>query len=563
MKKLINDPRHVVREMLEGLTDLSPGLALLADETVVVRSNLSERQARPVAVLSGGGAGHEPAHAGFVGPGLLTGAVVGDVFTSPSVDAVLAGIRACAGPAGAVLIVKNYTGDRLNFGLAAEIAHAEGIPTEVVVVADDVALLDRVPADRARGIAGTVLVHKVAGSAAAAGKPLAEVAAAARRAASRIGTMGVALTACTVPTVGKPGFSLGDDEIEIGLGIHGEAGFERRRIASAHDLVATLIDKILTGRALKEGTRCALLVNGLGATPPMELSIIAREALAALRAKGMLVERAWTGTLLSALDMAGCSLTVMTLDDEFVAALDAPASSASWPTGGRILAARHMVASPTPASSGTLPTAETSPLAPQMRAALARVATTMREREAFLADLDARAGDGDLGASMVRGAEAIETLADPAWTSPGALLSTLGDALRRAIAGSSGPFYATALMRAARRLASNPAPSVTDWAAAFDEAVTAIETLGGARPGDRTMVDALRPAADAFTRAAGSGADLASAWKDATEAAEAGTEATKSMRPRLGRAAYLGERAIGSVDAGAAAVSIWMRSLLG
>ncbi len=285
MKKLINDPRHVVREMLEGLTDLSPGLALLADETVVIRSDLPEPQARPVAVLSGGGAGHEPAHAGFVGPGILSGAIVGDVFTSPSVDAVLAGIRAAAGPAGAVLIVKNYTGDRLNFGLAAEIAHAEGIPTEVVVVADDVALLDRVPADRARGIAGTVLVHKVAGSTAAAGKSLAEVAAAARGAASRIGTMGVALTACTVPTVGKPGFDLGPDEIEIGLGIHGEAGFERMRLASAHDLVATLVEKILSGRDIKPGMRCALLVNGLGATPPMELSIVAREALAALREK--------------------------------------------------------------------------------------------------------------------------------------------------------------------------------------------------------------------------------------------------------------------------------------
>ncbi len=190
------------------------------------------------------------------------------------------------------------------------------------------------PADRARGIAGTVLVHKVAGSTAAAGKSLAEVAAAARGAASRIGTMGVALTACTVPTVGKPGFDLGPDEIEIGLGIHGEAGFERMRLASAHDLVATLVEKILSGRDIKPGMRCALLVNGLGATPPMELSIVAREALAALREKGLSVERAWTGTLLSALDMAGCSVTVMTLDDNLIAALDAPGSAASWPPAG-------------------------------------------------------------------------------------------------------------------------------------------------------------------------------------------------------------------------------------
>ncbi|MDB5375241.1 MAG: dihydroxyacetone kinase subunit DhaK, partial [Belnapia sp.] len=184
MKKLVNDPRRVVREMLEGLCDLHPGLALLADEDVVVRADLPEAAARPVAVLSGGGAGHEPAHAGYVGPGLLAGAIVGDVFTSPSADAVLAGIRAAAGPAGAVLIVKNYTGDRLNFGLAAELARAAGIPCEVVVVADDVALRETVPPERRRGIAGTVLIHKLAGAAAAAGQGVAAVAAVARAAAA-------------------------------------------------------------------------------------------------------------------------------------------------------------------------------------------------------------------------------------------------------------------------------------------------------------------------------------------------------------------------------------------
>ncbi|RKK05001.1 dihydroxyacetone kinase subunit DhaK, partial [Teichococcus wenyumeiae] len=176
MKKLINNPRRVVREMLEGLADLNPAQVLLEAEDVILLAELPPAASRPVVVLSGGGAGHEPAHAGYVGPGMLAAAVAGDVFTSPSVDAVLAGIRAVAGPAGALLVVKNYTGDRLNFGLAAELAAAEGIPTEVVVVADDVALRDTVEPARRRGIAGTVLVHKVAGAAAAAGRPLAEVA---------------------------------------------------------------------------------------------------------------------------------------------------------------------------------------------------------------------------------------------------------------------------------------------------------------------------------------------------------------------------------------------------
>src|SRR5437879_6411782 len=212
--------------MLEGLCDFQPGLALLDAENVVIRAGLMPPAARAVALISGGGSGHEPAHAGYVGDGMLTAAVSGEVFTSPSVDAVLAAIRAAAGPAGALLIIKNYTGDRLNFGLAAELARGEGIPVEDVIVADDVALRGLVPPSRRRGIAGTVLVHKIAGAAAAAGLPLAGVATVAREAAANLGRMGVALGACTVPAAGRPGFEIGDGEIEPGLGTHGDQGAE-------------------------------------------------------------------------------------------------------------------------------------------------------------------------------------------------------------------------------------------------------------------------------------------------------------------------------------------------
>ena len=270
--------------MLEGLADLHPGLALLADEDVIVRADLPHPAQRTVAVLSGGGSGHEPAHAGYVGPGMLTAAVAGDVFTSPSVDAVLAAIKAAAGPAGAVLIVKNYTGDRLNFGLAAELATAEGIPSRVVVVADDVALHDTVEPGRRRGIAGTVLVHKVAGAAAAAGLPLDAVAAEAEAAAAAVGTMGVALGACTVPAAGKPGFTLGESEMELGLGIHGEQGVRRGPLEPADQVVDTILATVLQQAGIERGDRVALLVNGLGGTPPMELAIVARRALATLRA---------------------------------------------------------------------------------------------------------------------------------------------------------------------------------------------------------------------------------------------------------------------------------------
>jgi dihydroxyacetone kinase len=558
MKKLINHPRRVVREMLEGLADLNPAQALLEGEDVILRADLPAAAARPVAVLSGGGAGHEPAHAGYVGAGMLAAAVAGDVFTSPSVDAVLAAIRAAAGPAGVLLVVKNYTGDRLNFGLAAELATAEGIPAEVVVVAEDVALRDTVEPARRRGIAGTVLVHKVAGAAAAAGLPLAEVARRAREAEAALGTMGVALGACTVPAAGEPGFRLGPDEIELGLGIHGEQGVARAVLREADALVAQLLEAVVADLGLDAGARVVLLVNGLGGTPPMELAIVARGALAWLRGRGLVVERAWTGNFLTALEMPGCSLSVMAVDDARLALLDAPAAAPAWPGGGRIAPARRMVAAPPPAAAEAAPAP--GPLAAGLQQAILAAALAMERSEAELTRLDSLAGDGDLGISMARGAAAIRALPPGSFANPEHALKQLGDCLRRAIGGSSGPFYATALARAARRL--GPTPGAGDWADAFALGVAAIGELGGAKPGDRTMLDALHPAAEAFRTALEAGEAPGRAWALAVEAAEAGAAATAAMRPRLGRASYLGDRAIGAPDAGAAAAAIWLRALL-
>ncbi|SFK52288.1 dihydroxyacetone kinase family protein [Falsiroseomonas stagni] len=553
MRKFLNDPRATVREMLEGLADLSPGLALLAEEGVILRAALPPfAERREVAVISGGGAGHEPAHAGYVGPGLLHAAVAGDVFTSPPVDAVLAAIRAVAGPPGALLIVKNYTGDRLNFGLAAELARAEGIACEVAVVADDVALAGTVEPARRRGIAGTVLVHKVAGAAAAAGLGLEAVAAEARAAAAALGSMGVALGACTVPAAGRPGFDLPEGEMELGLGIHGEAGVARLPLAPARDIAATLVDRILAEMAWPPGRPVALLVNGLGSTPPMELALMAREALAALRARGVTVARAWCGTMLSALEMPGCSFSILTLDDGLLARLDAPASAPAWPGGGMIPAARATIA---PAEAPPHPFTGTADAA--IRDAVLAVATALEGAEARLTALDAATGDGDLGLSLARGAAALRALPDGAFADAPTVLTAMAAALRRAIAGSSGPFYATALLRAARALPAQPAPA--DWAAALEAAVEAISGLGGARPGDRTMLDALHPAALAFRAALPGGG--AAALAAAARAAEAGAAATAAMRPRLGRASYLGDRALGHTDAGAAAIAAWMAAL--
>lgn len=572
MKKLINDPRSVVREMLEGAVALSPGQSLLEAESVVIRRSLSAPDARRVAVLSGGGSGHEPAHAGFVGAGMLSAAVAGEVFTSPSVDSVLAGIRAVSGPAGAVLIVKNYMGDRLNFGLAAEMARAEGIPVEIVVVADDVALRNTVDRTRRRGIAGTILIHKIAGAAAESGRPLADVARLAREAAENLGSMGVSFGACTLPAAGKPGFTLGDNEIELGLGIHGEPGIERVAMRPVDELAQIMIDTIVDELRLARGEEVAVLVNGLGATPPIELHILARATLATLRTRGITVARAWAGTFMSALDMPGASLSLMRVDSARLALLDAASDAPGWRGGGALNPTPKVEVAPGStgvqsrggaqgqAAAHSVQSAQLSPANLRLRDAAFAAADALAASESMLGDLDSKAGDGDLGSSMARGAAAIRALPETAWRSPQTALAAMSDALRRAIAGSSGPFYATALLRASRRIGDGSA-SASDWADAFAQAVAAVSELGGAKPGDRTMLDALHPAAEAMKAQAARGAKPAEIWRSGLEAAKNGAEATASMAPRLGRASYLGARALGIPDAGAVAVTVWLGAL--
>jgi dihydroxyacetone kinase len=558
MKKLINDVSAVVPEMLDGLAALNPGLSLLQGGTIIVRAD-GEAAARrgEVALISGGGSGHEPAHAGYVGPGMLSAAVAGEVFTSPSTDAVLDAIRAVAGPAGVLLIVKNYTGDRFNFGLAAEIARAEGIAVEMVIVADDVALSASGEHAGRRGLAGTVLVHKIAGAAAAEGRPLNEVARAAREAATMLGTMGVALTPCTVPAAGKAGFELADGEIEWGLGIHGEPGVERGALEPADAIVARLMTKILDDLALPADARVALLVNNLGGTPQSELSIVAASALRFLAARSISVERAWAGTFLSALEMAGVSLTILRLDDQRLTWLDAAAQTSAWPTlSGRVAQAyvKDVPVAPDDTSGTRLAHGST------LRHVIEAVCACLIEAEPVLTEMDQRVGDGDLGISLARGARGIlhEIDAYPAETQPGAVLRAASATVRRVVGGTSGPLYAVMLLRAGSVLDQSSGPAAKRWAEAFSAGVAALMELGGAHPGDRTMVDSLLPAVDALQAALVQSADIDAALQAAVDAAASGAEQTASMSPKLGRSSYVGKRALGFADPGAHAVGLWL-----
>ncbi|GAA0491588.1 dihydroxyacetone kinase subunit DhaK [Paractinoplanes deccanensis] len=323
MKKLINDPANVITDALHGFAAAHPELRVDYDNRVVVRGDAPVRG--KVGLVSGGGSGHEPLHAGFVGPGMLDAACAGEVFTSPVPDQMVAATRAVDGGAGVLHIVKNYTGDVMNFEIAAEMVAADsGTEVVAVVVDDDVAVQDSLYTAGRRGVGATVLVEKIAGAAAEEGRPLDEVAAVARKVNSYGRSMGLALTSCTVPAAGRPTFDLPDDQMEVGIGIHGEPGRRRVPVAPANEIAEMLVSPILSDLDFTGGDGVIVFVNGMGATPLIELYLMFNEVSQLLAKAGVEVARSLVGPYITSLDMAGCSVTLLKADDEILRLWDAP-----------------------------------------------------------------------------------------------------------------------------------------------------------------------------------------------------------------------------------------------
>lgn len=325
MKKLINTPESVLADALAGVAAVHPELRVDFESRVIVRSDAP--RVGKVALVSGGGSGHEPLHGGFVGPGMLDGACPGEVFTSPVPDQILAAARAVDGGAGVLFVVKNYTGDVMNFQLAAELAAEEGIAVRSVVVSDDVAVKDSTWTAGRRGTGATVFVEKMAGALAEQGADLDKVADVAGRVAGACRSFAIALTACTTPAAGRPGFDLPADEIEIGVGIHGEPGRSRGKLRPARDLVKVAMDAILEDHTLVDGDDAIVLVNGLGATPLIELYVVAAEVAAILDDRGIRLATSLVGNYITSLDMAGFSITVCRADAEMVDLWTAPVAT--------------------------------------------------------------------------------------------------------------------------------------------------------------------------------------------------------------------------------------------
>lgn len=531
MTQFINTKDALVTEALDGLLKTSGNRLTRLDGyphiKVICRSDWDKSK---VALISGGGSGHEPAHAGFVGRGMLTAAVCGEVFASPSVDAVLAGILAVTGEAGCLLIVKNYTGDRLNFGLAAERARAFGLKVEMVVVDDDIALPDL---PQARGVAGTLFVHKIVGAMAEDGTDLSTITHAAQETINDIASIGMSLDTCTVPGSDKEDrIALG--KAELGLGIHGEAGVEQVAFKNAQTAMAMVAEKLKPH--LGKGSHVAIL-NNLGATTPLEMSVLANELTLTFEAT-QIDHLIGPAPMMTSLDMHGFSVSTLPLNEARTKALNAPVDLPDWPV---MTAIRDVEITPLP--DGLSPIQPIPSNNAKTRALIVQCCDLLIAAEADLNSLDAKSGDGDTGSTLSTAARALATALD---RMPLAdltqLFRALSNELSQTMGGSSGVILAI-FFGATGDACANGKPTAQALMAGLER----ISQVGGASSGDRTMIDALKPALAALPDGIASAAKAARAGADGT---------AKIGRAKAGRASYVPEEnLLGHNDPGAEAVA--------
>ncbi len=589
MKKIMNTPETFVYDMCHGLAKAHPELEFVEKFKIVKKKEINPDK---VSLISGGGSGHEPAHAGFVGKGMLDCAVCGDVFASPSQIQVYNAIKECATDKGVLLIIKNYSGDCMNFNNAADLAREEdGIKVDAVYVNDDIAVKDSLYTVGRRGVAGTVFVHKIAGAAAEQGKSLEEVKAVANKVIANVRSFGFALSSCTPPAKGTPIFDIGDDEIEFGVGIHGEPGRKTEKLQTADGLAKRIVKDLIEDLGLKKGEDVALLVNGFGATPLSELYLFNNSVSNALEKENIGIYKTLVGNYMTSLDMAGASVTVLRLDDDFKALLSYPVSTPAltWGAAMSEQAAYAVEAMNAIAKAlGVTPAAETAHKEAKAAAKTAKAAkkeavyevkgkpevTETINTAAFVAIVDKMAdiiienevpfcdadkmGDGDFGMSIAKGFRQLKK----EWATRdkadiGTFLGSCSEIIMEYCGGASGPIWGSAFRYAGKAAAGKDVITLADLADIFQAANKGVYETGkksfgrGAVVGDKTLVDALKPCADALEKAAKDGKKLREGLALGAEAAVKGAESTKTVVAKLGRAGTVGEKSIGYPDAGA------------
>jgi len=601
MKKIMNTPETFVYDMCHGLAMAHPDLEFVEKFKIVKKKEINDDK---VSLISGGGSGHEPAHAGFVGKGMLDAAVCGDVFASPSQVQVYNAIKKCATDKGVLLIIKNYSGDCMNFNNAMSDAIDDGVKVDAVYVNDDIAVKDSLYTVGRRGVAGTVLVHKCAGAAAEMGKELPEVKAVANKVIENVRSFGFAFTSCTVPAAGHPTFEIGDDEMEFGVGIHGEPGRFREKIdyssgKFSDNLADRIVKDLVEDLKLNAKEEVVLLINGFGGTPLQELYILNKSTTEALDKAGVKVYRTIVGNFMTSIDMAGASITVLRVDDELKKYIDYPVTTPALTWGAAMseqaeaaVEAMNAIAKALGVTAVAAPAAKKAKKAAEAEedanavyevegtpaigetintAAFVKIVDKMAdviiENEVPFCEAD-KMGDGDFGMSIAKGFKQLK--ADWATRKKGDIgefLVSCSEIIKEYCGGASGPIWGSAFKYAGKAMLGKKEVNLTDVAFLFTEANRGVYETGkksfgkGAEIGDKTLVDALKPCAMALTKAAEEGKKLQEGLDLGAKAAHDGAEATKTHVATLGRAGTVGERSIGYPDAGAHGLDVIFNEL--
>lgn len=576
MKKIINKPETVVMEMCNGIAMAHPELQFIQKYKVLKKKEINPNK---VSLISGGGSGHEPAHAGFIGKGMLDAVACGDVFASPSQIQVYQAIRETASERGTLLIIKNYSGDMMNFKNAAHLAMEDGIQVDYVRVDDDIAVQDSLYTVGRRGVAGTVFVHKIAGAAAEQGKSLQEVKAVAEKAAQNVRSIGFAFSSCTVPAKGTPTFEIGEDEMEYGVGIHGEPGIKREPSISADELAERMTTSLLEDLKLDASSEeeIALLVNGFGGTPLQELYLLNNAVTRELSQKGIKINRIFVGNYMTSIDMLGASLSILKLDPELKELLSHKSDAPSFQVDGPVEMVPYVdlpimseesdevsFKVETDASSAKVQTNQIS--LNNVIYIVDKMGECIIKNEVPFCELDAHAGDGDFGMSVAKGFKQLKRewkeIIENDSQSIGSFLHACSLVIMQYCGGASGPIWGSAFRAASKSVGDQTSLSIQAFADMMQAAVAGIQNTGersfgrGAVVGDKTLIDALVPCADSWTESATNGDSVKTAFTKAAKAAMDGANATENIVARMGRAGTVGDRSLGYPDAGAFALGV-------
>ena len=573
MKKIMNRSETMVPEMCAGIALAYPELEFVKRYKIIKKR---AQNADKVSLISGGGSGHEPAHAGFVGKGMLDAAVCGDIFASPSQIQIYQAIKETAGNAGTLMIIKNYSGDMMNFKNAARLAEEDGISVEYVKVDDDIAVQDSLYTVGRRGVAGTVLVHKVAGAAAEKGYSLKQVKAYAENAVLNTRSIGFAFTSCTVPAKGTPTFSIAENEIEYGVGIHGEPGVSREAMMTADELSKRMTDSLVKELGLSENDEVTVLVNGFGGTPLQELYLFLNSTAKILDEYKIKIYRSFAGNYMTSIDMSGASLTFMKMNSELKSLLDAESDAPAFKVNGPVLPrnyepfmpAYHTQSENTDQKNHTKGNAKVRQeilTVDNMIFIVDTMSECIIKNEVPFCELDAYAGDGDFGMSVSKGFRQLRRewndILEEKVCDIGEFLDACSLIIMECCGGASGPIWGSAFRAAGKAAKGKQKLTAEEFAVLLQEAVTGIQKTGeysfgrGAVVGDKTLIDALVPCADVWTENAGN-KTLKELFQLSADAAVNGAKMTEKIVARMGRAGTVGKRSIGYPDAGAFALGV-------